>query len=98
MSSQEKCNTHEVGHGVSKLCVELIDERLDQPIAINRIVYDLLHGSTDGEEVLVLFILKQKKGNTLLEGIYIRVTWDCHEHMNPNHNHNLSWQKPNDTY
>lgn len=45
-------------HRVSKLHVELIDETLDQPIAVDGIVYDLLHGPTDGEEVLVLFVLK----------------------------------------
>ena len=38
-------------------------------------------------------------GNTVLESIYISVTWHCHEHMtlswhmNPNPNHNLSCQK-----
>lgn len=47
-------------HRVSKLCVKLIDETFDQPITIDRIIYDLLHGSTDGEKVLVLLILKQQ--------------------------------------
>lgn len=46
-------------YGVSKLCVELIDETFDQPIAVDGIIYDLIHGSTDGQEVLVLFSLKQ---------------------------------------
>ncbi len=51
---------YQVGHWVSKLCIELINKTLDQPIAVDRIIYDLLHGSTDGEEVLVLFILLQQ--------------------------------------
>lgn len=61
---EAKCYTYQVGYRVSKLCVELIDETLDQPIAVDRIIYDLLHGSTDGEEVLVLFTLKNKNKTT----------------------------------
>lgn len=39
--------------------MELIDKTLNQPVTVDGIVNDLLHGSTDGEEVLVLFILKR---------------------------------------
>ena len=45
---------------VSELCVELVDETLDEPVAVDGIVYDLLHGSADGKELLVLFILERK--------------------------------------
>lgn len=38
--------------------MELVDEALDEPVAVDGIVHDLLHGSADGEEVLVLFILQ----------------------------------------
>lgn len=60
---ESHCNTHQVGYWVSKLCVELIDKTLDEPVTVDRIIYDLLHGSTDGEEVLVLFILRQHVNN-----------------------------------
>lgn len=50
-----------MGYWVAELCVELIDEALDQPVAVDGIVYDLLHGSADGEEVLVFFILEKNK-------------------------------------
>lgn len=46
---------------VSKLCLELIDETLDQPVTIDWIVHNLLHGSTGGEEVLILLILQQQQ-------------------------------------
>ena len=58
---QAKRNTHKVGHRVSKLRVELMYETLDEPVTVDRIVYDLLHGSTDGEEVPVLFILRGER-------------------------------------
>lgn len=44
---------------VSELCVELVDKTFDQPVAVDRIIYDLLHGSADGEKVLVFFILEK---------------------------------------
>lgn len=50
-------NIYQMRYWISKLCVELIDKTLDQPVAVNRIVYNLLHGSTDGEEVIIFFIL-----------------------------------------
>lgn len=39
----------------------LIDKTLDEPVAVNRIIYNLFHGSADGEEVFILFILVKKK-------------------------------------
>ena len=52
-----------MGHWVSKLCVELIDKTLDEPVTVDGIIHNLLHGSTDREEVLILFILKQHINN-----------------------------------
>lgn len=42
----------------------LIDKTLDEPVAVNRIIYNLFHGSADGEEVFILFILVKKKKKT----------------------------------
>lgn len=39
----------------------LVDKTLDEPVAVNRIIYNLFHGSADGEEVFILFILVKKK-------------------------------------
>lgn len=39
----------------------LIDKTLDEPVAVNRIIYNLFHGSADGEEVFILLILVKKK-------------------------------------
>lgn len=39
----------------------LVDKTLDEPVAVNRIIYNLFHGSADGEEVFILFILMKKK-------------------------------------
>lgn len=56
-----KSNTYEVRKRVSKLNVELIYETLDQPIAVNGIINNLLHGSADRQEVFILIILEMKR-------------------------------------
>lgn len=50
---------HQVRDGVSKLELELVDEAADEPVAVHRVVHDLLHRSTDGQEVLILVVLEE---------------------------------------
>lgn len=50
--------THQVRHRVAELRVELIDKTFDEPVTVDGIVHNLLHCAADGEEVVVLFILK----------------------------------------
>lgn len=50
--------THQVRQRVSKLGVELVDKTFDEPVTVDRVVHNLLHCTADGEEVVVLFILK----------------------------------------
>lgn len=56
-----KCSvTYEMRNRVSKLGVELTDKTLDEPVAVDGILDYLLHGLTDGQEVLILLILKTR--------------------------------------
>lgn len=46
---------------VPKLGVELSNETFDEPVAVHRIIHDLLHGFADRQEVLTLLILDKKR-------------------------------------
>lgn len=62
--------THQVRQRVPKLGLELIDKTFDEPVTVDGVVHNLLHGAADGEEVVVFVVLKysrigQKNNNDL---------------------------------